>query len=46
MNNNEKYSPSYGGQQGLPTTTNSAAQQQNIRHNNQYYGLTAKVTVR
>ena len=46
MNNNEKYSPSYGGQQGLPTTTNSAAQQQNIRHNNQYYGLIAKVTLR
>ena len=31
---------------GHGTTTNSAAQQQNIRHNNQYYGLTAKVIVR
>ena len=31
---------------GHGTTINSAAQQQNIRHNNQYYGLTAKVIVR
>ena len=44
MNNNEKYSSSYGGQQGQGTTTNSAEQQQNIRHNHQYYGFTAKAT--
>ena len=31
---------------GRGTTTNSAAQQQNIRHNHQYYGFTAKATVR
>ena len=39
MNNNEKYSPSYGGQQGLRTTINSVAERQNIRHNHQYYGF-------
>ena len=31
---------------GHGTTINSAAQQQNIRHNHQYYGFTAKATVR
>ena len=31
---------------GQGTTTNSAAQQQNIRHNQQDYGFTAKATVR
>ena len=46
MNNNEKYFPSYGCQQGLPTTINPAAQQQNIRQNHQYYGFTANVIVR
>ena len=31
---------------GHGTTTNSAEQQQNIRHNQQYYGFTAKATLR
>ena len=31
---------------GHGTTTNSAAQQQNLRHNHQHYGFTAKATVR
>ena len=31
---------------GQGTTTNSAEQQQNIRHNHQYYGFTAKATAR
>ena len=29
---------------GHGTTNNSTAQQQNIRHNHQYYGITAKAT--
>ena len=31
---------------GQGTTTNSAEEQQNIRHNHQYYGFTAKATAR